>query len=92
MLEMMEEMRPMFEPKIIRSSKSKKGFKKSIGKYTFPEKVRIELFDFVIREIRKHSDCQVAICKDTEYVWKRVGLELSDFRCMCQFSGADLSK
>jgi spore photoproduct lyase len=84
---MMEEMMPMFEPMIIGDSKKPKA-----GKYSFSEDKRAEIFEFMIREIRKHSDCTVALCKESANVWNRLGLDLSQCRCVCQYDHADMRR
>jgi spore photoproduct lyase len=76
-----EKMRPMFEP----------DGKGRVGKYSFDKQKRIEMFSFVMGEIRKYSDCPVAICKEEPDVWKAVGLNLSSCDCVCQLDSADMS-
>ncbi len=83
---MMEGMIPMFEPKVFEGSKKPK-----VGKYSFPEDERIEIFDFIIREIRKYSDCPIALCKESAEVWNQVGLDLSRCQCVCQLDYADMT-
>jgi spore photoproduct lyase len=87
LLQMMEEMVPMFQPMIIQGSKKPKA-----GKYSFTEDKRVEIFDFMIREIRKHSGCTVALCKESANVWNRLGLDLSQCRCVCQYDHADMRR
>lgn len=82
----MEDMIPMFEPKVFEGSEKPK-----IGKYSYPEENRIEIFDFIIREIRKYSDCPVALCKEFAFVWDQVGLDLSRCQCVCQLDYADMA-
>jgi len=82
--EYLDNMEPMFPPKRYRSSKKPKS-----GKYSFPEKQRIEIFKFIIQEIRKHSDCKVALCKESKRAWKKTGLKLSKCSCACQLDYAD---
>ncbi len=75
----LERMKPMFPPKIFTDNKRPKS-----GKYSFPDEKRIEIFDFIINEIRKYSDCRIALCKESAGVWKQVGLDLSRCSCVCQ--------
>jgi DNA repair photolyase len=78
-------MEPMFEPKEMA------GGKTSVGKYSFSEARRTEIFNFVISEIRKYSDCRIALCKESAKVWDDVGLEKSRCSCVCQLEYADMS-
>ncbi|MCD4718846.1 MAG: hypothetical protein K8S13_03175 [Desulfobacula sp.] len=80
------QMGPMFEPKLFEGSKTPKA-----GKYSFSEKKRIQIFKFVIEEIRKYSDCKIALCKESDNVWNDTGLELSKYSCVCQLDYADMS-
>lgn len=52
----LDNMEPMFESQVMPYGK------KSVGKYSFSEKRRIEIFDYMIKEIRKYSDCRIALC------------------------------
>ena len=38
---------------------------------------RIKIFDFIIKEIRKYSDCLISLCKESEGVWWYGGCNLS---------------
>ena len=58
--------------------------KKSHGKYSFKEPDRIEIFKFIIAEIRKHSDTKISLCKETKEVWDAVGLTENLGHCVCQ--------
>jgi spore photoproduct lyase len=78
-------MMPMFEPKEIDGSKRPK-----VGKYSYPEDKRVEIFDFIIREIRRHSQCTIALCKESANVWSQLGMDLSRCRCVCQLDYADM--
>jgi spore photoproduct lyase len=78
-------MKPMFEPKMFAGKKKPK-----VGKYSISEEARIRIFDFVIRKIRKHSNCHIALCKESANVWNRLGLDLSKMRCVCQLDYADM--
>jgi spore photoproduct lyase len=82
----LEEMQPMFEPKTF-PGKSRPG----IGKWSFSEAKRVEIFDFIIQEIRKYSDCLIALCKESKEVWRALELEPSRCSCVCQFDYADMS-
>lgn len=82
----LDNMEPMFEPKLFDGLKHPKS-----GKYSFSEKRRIQIFNFVINEIRKYSDCKIALCKESAIVWNDTGLELSKCSCVCQLDFADMS-
>jgi len=79
-------MMPMFSPKSFPGTKKPKS-----GKYSFPEEKRVEIFSFVIAEIRKYSDCPVALCKESASVWEKVGLLLSKCACACQLNPVDMT-
>jgi spore photoproduct lyase len=38
----------------------------------------------VIKEIRKYSDCPVALCKESAEVWQNVGLDMATITCAYQ--------
>lgn len=77
-------MQPMFEPKMF-------GGKKKIGKYSFTENERTEIFSFAIDEIRKHMPkVTIALYKELASVWDAAGLELSRCACVCQLEAADI--
>ena len=78
-------MTPMFEPKIFPGVKNPKA-----GKYSFSEEKRTEIFKFAITEIRKYSDCKVALCKESAQVWGDTGLNASRCSCVCQVDYADM--
>lgn len=78
---LMERMKPMFEPKIFGESKRPK-----IGKYSFTEDERIMIFNSVIQEIRKYSNCPIALCKESNTVWKALGMDSSQCQCVCQYN------
>jgi len=80
------QMGPMFEPKLFIGSKTPKD-----GKYSFSEKRRTQIFNFVIEEIRKYSDCKIALCKESANVWDATGLDRSKCSCVCQLDHADMS-
>ena len=82
----MEDMEPMFSPKVFPGNKQPKA-----GKYSFSEEKRSEIFRFALNEIRKYSDCRVALCKESENVWTDVGLDLSRCSCVCQLDYAEMS-
>lgn len=58
--------------------------KYSIGKYSFPEQDRIEIFRFIISEVCKYSNAPIALCKEIKSVWDAVGLDSSNIQCVCQ--------
>jgi spore photoproduct lyase len=81
-----EGMKPMFSPKTFLGYKRPKS-----GKYSFSEEERAEIFGFVTNEIRKYSDCPIALCKESATVWNRVGLPLSKCSCACQLDPVDMA-
>lgn len=81
----LEGMQPMFESKLMGSGKA------SVGKYSYSEEQRIDIFAFIINEIRKYSDCRIALCKESGRVWDDLGLEKSKCSCVCQLDYADMS-
>ena len=85
LLRILENMQPMFESKIMGSGKA------SVGKYSFSEDERIDIFGFIIKEIRRYSDCRIALCKESANVWDDLGLEKSRCSCVCQLDYADMS-
>ena len=82
---MMEDMQPMFSPKMFPGSKQPKS-----GKFSFSESKRSEIFSFAVSEIRKYSDCRIALCKESENVWNEVGLDVSRCSCVCQLDYAEM--
>jgi len=76
---------PMFQPKLFPGTKRPKS-----GKYSFSEEERAEIFSFAIAQIRRHSDCPIALCKESERVWDLVGLDLSKCQCACQLNPVDM--
>lgn len=82
LLEHMDRMAPMFGPRKI-------GGKTKVGKYSYPEEERAEVFGFAIEEIRRHSGCTIALCKESAPVWEAVGLPLSRCACVCQLNAVD---
>ena len=81
-----KDMQPMFEPKLYPGKK-----RPSVGKRSFSEERRVEIFNFAINEIRKYSDCKIALCKESANVWDAVDLSRSECSCDCQFDFADMS-
>ena len=81
-----EGMVPMFQPKLFDGAKRPKS-----GKYSFSEEKRAEIFSFAIAEIRKYSDCPIALCKESSTVWNMVGLDLSKCQCACQLNPLDMT-
>ena len=84
--EYLDKMEPMFPPKKFRGTKKPKS-----GKYSFPEKQRVEIFRFIINEIHKHSDCKIALCKESASVWKKLKMSLSRCSCVCQLDYTDMT-
>jgi spore photoproduct lyase len=84
---LLETMHPMFPPKVFYGFQRPKS-----GKYSFSEEIRIEIFKYIINQIRKYSDCKIALCKESPVLWNRLGLELSRCSCVCQFDYADIGK
>jgi spore photoproduct lyase len=82
----LERMEPMFPPKSFPGYKGAKS-----GKYGFREEDRAEIFGFVIGEIRKYSDCPIALCKESANVWNKVSLPLSKCSCACQLAPVDMA-
>ncbi len=82
----LDDMIPMFEPKKFAGSKRAKA-----GKYSFSEEKRTEIFNFAIDEIRKYSNCKIALCKESAEVWQQTGLNVSKCSCVCQLDYADMS-
>ena len=82
----LEDMQPMFEPKLFPGKKIP-----TAGKYSFSEEKRMEIFDWAINEIRKYSDCKIALCKESANVWDTLGLDRSKCSCACQLDYADMS-
>jgi hypothetical protein len=58
--------------------------------YSFPEQQRAEIFSFIIAEIRKYSDCTLALGKESADVWQRSGLNPSRCACGCQFDAVEI--
>jgi spore photoproduct lyase len=83
---MMEQMAPMFKPRAFPGSKRPRH-----GKYSFLEIQRVEIFQFIINEIRKFSDCRIALCKESASVRRKLDLPLSRCSCVCQLDYADMS-
>ena len=76
---LIEQMEPMFLPKRFSGLKRPKS-----GKYSFSEDKRLEIFGFATNEIRKYSDCRIALCKESASIWKKLGMPLSRCSCVCQ--------
>ena len=90
----MEKMVPMLPPKQIflreRGKKVSMKTKVSVGKYSYPSELRVELFRFAIGEIRKYFGGPIALCKEVKEVWNTVGLDHRHCRCVCQYDEAEL--
>jgi spore photoproduct lyase len=65
--------------------------KRSRGKFSYPEDVRVGIYSFIIEEIRERSSIPIALCKETKPVWEAVGLDLSKVQCNCVWESVDLS-
>lgn len=87
LVSLVDNMVPMFEPKTYPGDKHPK-----IGKYSFPEEKRIEIFRHVITEIKKYSDCHIALCKESINVWNNSGLDASKCNCACQYNAVDMTR
>jgi spore photoproduct lyase len=84
---LLETMQPMFTPKAFT------GFQRPrSGKYSFSDDKRAEIFSYIIDQIRRYSDCKIALCKESASLWNRIGLELSCCSCVCQLDYADMAK
>lgn len=84
LFEHLQHMTPMLDRAEIDDHGKKKV---SVGKISFPESVRIQIFDFVVKEIRKHQpQIQIALCKETSPVWRAVGLNPDKIQCACQLA------
>lgn len=81
----LEKMQQMFPPKEMGGFKNPKS-----GKYSFSDEQRFEIFRFIINEIRKYSDCTIALCRESATLWDRLKLDLSHCRCVCQYDFADI--
>jgi spore photoproduct lyase len=81
----LEEMRPMFETKRMSNGKE------SVGKYSYTEEKRLEIYSLIIGEIRKYSDCPIALCKESARVWDGLGLDRSKCSCVCQYNYVNMS-
>ena len=84
---LLETMHPMFPPKAFTGFQRPKS-----GKYSFSNDKRAEIFKYIIKQIRGYSDCKIALCKESEDLWKRVGLELSRCSCVCQLDYVDMAR
>ena len=94
LLKEMDKMGPMLPPMAVasgkRDKKRQKRTKISVGKYSYPEELRIEIFQTVINEVRKHFIGPVALCKENVDVWRAVGLNPEQCECVCQHDSADI--
>ena len=86
LLTMLNGMKPMLDPKIFAGEKRPK-----VGKYSFSGPLRVDNFDFIIKEVRKYSSCAIALCKESARVWNQLGLDLAKMRCICQLGYADMT-
>ena len=83
---LLESMNPMFAPKVFAGFQRQRS-----GKYSFSDDKRAEIFIYIIDQIRKFSDCKIALCKESADLWNRAGLELSRCSCVCQLYYADMA-
>ena len=94
LLSEMDRMAPMLPPMLVPTGKrgedGRPRMKTSIGKYSYPQDLRVEIFRFVMSEIRKRFDGPIALCKETVDVWRAVGLDPRRCACVCQYGEADL--
>ena len=81
----LKDMQPMFPPKVFPGGKRPKE-----GKYSFTEEQRADIFEFIIDEVRKYSNCKIALCKESANVWQMTGLALSKCSCVCQLDYANM--
>ena len=86
LVELVDSMVPMFQPKVFPGMRKPKA-----GNYSFSEGKRAEIFSFAIAEIRKYSDCPIALCKESSSIWNMVGLDLSKCQCACQLNSVDMT-
>jgi len=84
---LLESMHPMFPPKAFTGFQRPKS-----GKYSFTDDKRAEIFRYIIGQIRKFSDCKIALCKESASLWMRVGLDFSRCSCVCQLEYADMAR
>lgn len=75
----LKEMKPMFDAKTVAGRK-----RPLVGKYSFTEEKRTEIFSFIIKIIKKYWDGEIALCKESENVWQNTGLNSSRINCVCQ--------
>jgi spore photoproduct lyase len=84
---LLEGMHPMFPPKAFNGFQRPKS-----GKYSFSDDQRAEIFSFIINQIRKYSDCKIALCKESTDIWNKLGLQLSRCSCVCQLDYVDMAR
>ena len=86
LIRFVDNMVPIFSPKVFAGSKRPKS-----GKYIFSEEKRPEIFSFALAEIRRNSDCPIALCKESANVWEKLGLPLSKCQCACQLNPVNMA-
>lgn len=90
----MEKMQPMLPPMPVptdkKDEKGRPKTKVSIGKYSYPQPLRVELFRFTIGEIRRYFNGPIALCKEIKGLWPTVGLDPQRCECVCQYGTANL--
>jgi len=95
LLREMERMQPMLPPMEVPTGKRTRqgtaATKIRVGKFSYPQELRAEIFRFAISEIRKHFRGPVALCKETADLWRAVGLDPHRCECVCQHDFADIT-
>jgi spore photoproduct lyase len=90
----MDKLKPMLPSMALLFAKAgnrgKKQKKLSVGKWSYPAAVRVDVFQFIISQIRQHFSGPIALCKETQEVWQAVGLDPGRCQCVCQFDQARL--
>lgn len=76
---LMDGMQPMFPPhKVAGRSRPLQG------KYSFPARLRTEIFACAAHEFARYTDSPLALCKESPDIWRSVGLEPDRCLCSCQ--------
>lgn len=90
MAQMVPMLPPMEVPTGQEDEQGRSKTKVSVGKYSYPENLRIEVFRFAIDETRRHFDGPITLCKETVPVWQAVGLDPHRCQCVCQYNAASI--
>jgi spore photoproduct lyase len=69
----------MFKPQVFTGSSKPK-----VGKYSFPDQERINIFRFIVNETRKPSSWPIALCKESAAVWQALEVDETRIECVCQ--------